>query len=392
MNLSIYFISTLSSCLTIILIFVNFTKRANNDSFQQKLLFAMLGAAFSAVAAGFISRYFAGSPGRSVRLLMYAGTSLFMIAQNCTYYLGIIFIDYFAYKSAKRSKRLIVAAVIFFTLYTISVIANYPLGYFFYISSGNQHVHGNLHLLNLIVSYAFLPLIIIDISLASKFYKHSQANLIVLFVLIAGMGTAMEVILKDGSLSWPCFAAAVLYLYFFILQSDSRIDDLTQIGNRASFNEFIDKITRQNVKDKYWIAMIDLDKFKEINDTLGHNEGDRALCDIADILVSSIRHSDFAARYGGDEFVIAVKAEFDMQRLMERIQNAIDLQNGKRRRLYQLYISYGFDIYTVKSGKSIYAFLAEIDALMYKQKAERKAKGIPSAVTTNIPVNEVAHV
>jgi hypothetical protein len=51
-----------------------------------------------------------------------------------------------------------------------------------------------------------------------------------------------------------------------------------------------------------------------------------------------------------------------------------------------LYISYGYDVYATKSGQSIYAFLAKIDALMYKQKEERKKKGIPSAITADIPI------
>jgi hypothetical protein len=55
-------------------------------------------------------------------------------------------------------------------------------------------------------------------------------------------------------------------------------------------------------------------------------------------------------------------------------------------RPYQLYISYGYDMYVTKSSQSIYAFLARIDALMYKQKEERKKKGIPSAITADIPI------
>jgi diguanylate cyclase (GGDEF)-like protein len=147
----------------------------------------------------------------------------------------------------------------------------------------------------------------------------------------------------------------------------------------------MDKLSRQTSKIEYSIVMIDMDKFKEINDTLGHLEGDNALRDMAAIIKGCIRHSDFAARYGGDEFILVTEAEYDIKRLMNRIQAAIDLQNEKRIRPYQLYISYGYDIYTTKSGESIYSFLAKIDALMYKQKEERKSRGIPSAITRNLP-------
>jgi diguanylate cyclase (GGDEF)-like protein len=106
------------------------------------------------------------------------------------------------------------------------------------------------------------------------------------------------------------------------------------------------------------------------------------------IIKDCIRFSDFAARYGGDEFVIAVGTEYDIVKLMTRIQDTIDHQNEKRSRPYQLYISYGYDVYTTKSGESIYAFLAKIDAMMYAQKEERKKRGIPSSITAYLPGKE----
>ena len=380
---STYIISTLGSCLTIALIFINYYRKTNADNFQRGLLLSVLCAAFTAVIADCGSRLFAFAPGGGIRSLHKAGISLFLIAQNCTYYLGVVFIDYFAYKSTERSKKFIIAMVIFMALYSASVIVNLPLGYYFFITEDNRYVHGNLHFLSLALSYGFIPLIIIDVLLSLKYFKHSQAYFIVLFVLITCTGAVMEIVLGAGSLAWPCFAAAILYLYFFILRSEAKIDSLTGIDNRASFNEYIEKLSRQNVKAGYSIVMIDIDKFKEINDTLGHLEGDNALRDLAGIIKGLIRHSDFVARYGGDEFIIAAKAEYDIQRVMERIQSSIDQQNSKRIRPYQLYISYGYGIYTIKSGKSIYAFLAEIDALMYKQKDERKKRGLPSAITEN---------
>jgi diguanylate cyclase (GGDEF)-like protein len=203
-------------------------------------------------------------------------------------------------------------------------------------------------------------------------------------MIIIGMGAVADIVFKEGSLVWSCFTAAVLYMYFFIIQSDLMIDSLTGIGNRSGFNEFINKLSRQNSRLAYSIVMIDLDKFKEINDNLGHLVGDNALRDIAVIIKSCIRHSDFAARYGGDEFVLATEAENDIQRLMDRIQESIDLQNKKHIRPYQLYISYGYDVFETKSGETISDFLAKIDAKMYKEKEERKKRGIPSTITANL--------
>jgi diguanylate cyclase (GGDEF)-like protein len=282
---------------------------------------------------------------------------------------------------------MIIFTVIILFIYTISVIANLPMGFYFTISSSNEYIRGNLYLLRLLVSYGPLLLMIIDVLRASKNFSHSQAGLIILFVSLAGVGAAIDIVLPESNLTWPFFAVAVLYFYFFIIQSDSKIDSLTGIGNRFSFNEFIDKLSRQNSRVEYSIVMMDIDKFKEINDTLGHLEGDNALRDLASIIKGCIRHSDFAARFGGDEFVLATEAEYDIKRLMNRIQAAIDQQNEKRIRPYQIYISYGYDLYTTKSGESIYTFLSRIDARMYRQKERRKRNGIPSSITDKINLN-----
>jgi diguanylate cyclase (GGDEF)-like protein len=103
-------------------------------------------------------------------------------------------------------------------------------------------------------------------------------------------------------------------------------------------------------------------------------EGDNALRDMAAIIKGCIRHSDFAARYGGDEFVLATKAEYDIEKLLERLQQAITLQNEKKARPYKIEISYGYDVFTPHSDQSIEKFLAHIDGLMYQNKAERRRK------------------
>jgi diguanylate cyclase (GGDEF)-like protein len=386
---SIYVNTALGSCLIIILIFIDYIRKFNTDNFQRKLLLALLSFAFVSVVADFISRYCAGSPGKGITAVMYTVVSIFLVAQNCTYYLGAVFIDYFAYKNPVRSKKIIVILCVFLALNLASVLLNLRFGYYFYISSGNYYTPGKLYMLRLLLSYSAMVLIVVDVALSPKSFRHSQAYLIILFILITGIGAALDIVLKQGSLTWPCFAAAILYLYFFIIQSDSKIDSLTGIGNRYSFNEFIDKLSHQNTKTDYSIVMIDMDRFKEINDTLGHLEGDNALRDMAAIIKGCIRHSDFAARYGGDEFVLATQAGNDIQRLMDRIQQAINVQNDKRVRPYQIYMSYGYDVYTTNSGQSIQEFLTVIDAKMYKQKEERKRAGIKSAITSQVAAGEI---
>ncbi|MDR3139798.1 MAG: GGDEF domain-containing protein, partial [Treponema sp.] len=206
----------------------------------------------------------------------------------------------------------------------------------------------------------------------SKYLKRSQIYLLIFFSILSGSGAALDLILGSGNLIWPCLSAAFLYLYFFIIQSDSNLDSLTGIGNRYSFNQFISRISQQNAKQSYSIAMLDMNDFKKINDAFGHLEGDNALRDMAAIIKTSIRHSGFAARYGWDEFVLAIKTEQNIEALLARLQTAIDAYNNQGLKPYKLKISYGWDVFTANSGLSVEEFLAHIDSLMYRHKAEQR--------------------
>jgi diguanylate cyclase (GGDEF)-like protein len=90
------------------------------------------------------------------------------------------------------------------------------------------------------------------------------------------------------------------------LQALAMTDSLTQLPNRHWMNQQLPEIIRQATSSnkKFSVMFIDLDNFKNINDTLGHQEGDRCLIDIAQALRESIRKQDHVIRLGGDEFMV----------------------------------------------------------------------------------------
>ena len=176
---------------------------------------------------------------------------------------------------------------------------------------------------------------------------------------------------------FPFGTAALLYCCFYIVRSDARIDPLTGIGNRFGFIEFTDKLTRRKTGGSWAIVMIDMDHFKMINDTLGHREGDNALCDMAGIIKSCIKKSDLAARHGGDEFVLVIKIDNNdanyVSNLMGEVQAAVDRHNATGIRPFKLEISYGYDIFSPEDG--LERSMNHIDGLMYKHKQERRRAG-----------------
>lgn len=114
------------------------------------------------------------------------------------------------------------------------------------------------------------------------------------------------------------------------LSERSRSDSLTGLLNHQAFNTRLDdEIDRaRRYGHELHVIYFDLDDFKQINDVLGHHEGDRALVGLAKIVQDSMRESDFAGRVGGDEFVIglvestALAAELLLDRIRARLAHA----------------------------------------------------------------------
>jgi diguanylate cyclase (GGDEF)-like protein len=110
------------------------------------------------------------------------------------------------------------------------------------------------------------------------------------------------------------------------LMRDAMIDDLTGLLNRRGWRMAAERELARAGRDGSSIALVilDLDRLKEINDTLGHDEGDRALCNIAERMRSAFRAGDVLARLGGDEFGALLMDNTDGQAMaaVERLRGA----------------------------------------------------------------------
>ncbi|MDQ7068147.1 MAG: GGDEF domain-containing protein [Sulfurimonas sp.] len=90
------------------------------------------------------------------------------------------------------------------------------------------------------------------------------------------------------------------------LRDTSLRDAMTGLYNRRFLEEFIDTLMSQATREKnsYSVMMLDVDFFKMVNDTYGHDIGDKVIVEIGKLLLGSIREADLAIRYGGEEFII----------------------------------------------------------------------------------------
>lgn len=155
------------------------------------------------------------------------------------------------------------------------------------------------------------------------------------------------------------------------------LDELTHLQNRRGFLALAEHALSLALRKATPCCLVffDLDKFKAINDTFGHAEGDKALVAFADQMRRSFRGADILARLGGDEFVVLL---FDCphalaQTIVDRLLAALERRNQFSHSGYAIVCSYGIVLVSLDTREPVDALLSRADMLMYENKRSRKA-------------------
>ena len=171
---------------------------------------------------------------------------------------------------------------------------------------------------------------------------------------------------EDMSMSFGTQAGLMLERLHSVeaLLSDALVDELTGLGNRRSANLALSHLQPGDV-----VGMLDLDRFKELNDTKGHAAGDEVLRAFGENLQAVLREGDAAIRYGGDEFLILLRgAGARAEDIIERIR-ARWLEGGAR-------IDFSAGLTVFQSGQNPVEAVARSDVALYLDKrSARRAAG-----------------
>ncbi|MGM0519344.1 MAG: EAL domain-containing protein [Campylobacterota bacterium] len=183
--------------------------------------------------------------------------------------------------------------------------------------------------------------------------------------------------------SYNIFNDSYYYLALFtdlssLKEADKKVyyyanyDSLTKLPNRSYFYKQFQTYLKkaQENEDKLALLFIDLDKFKDVNDTYGHSTGDKMLQIVSKRLSNSIREDDFLARLGGDEFVVILDKIKDnksinifAQKLQKRVGEKIEIDNH----IFEMTLSIGIALYP-EHGEDEKKLLQNADIAMYEVK------------------------
>lgn len=188
------------------------------------------------------------------------------------------------------------------------------------------------------------------------------------FLTPVAIGVVVQSLFIEIPITWTSIAIAIAGVMTALKNEMIFKDGLTGLYNRV-YLEFLQK---QACKKKgVWVSgiMIDLNRFKQINDNYGHSEGDNALIIAADLLRKSFSEYGVVTRYAGDEFIVMLNTTDEqlIQSLIESAKKNFEKENETNGKPYQLSASMGYAVSNL-SAETVDDFMNRIDKQMYQDK------------------------
>jgi diguanylate cyclase (GGDEF)-like protein len=254
---------------------------------------------------------------------------------------------------------------------TAMVLLNVFTGWLFYVDASARYVRGDLLWLYAALCYAQVLIAYLLMIKYRKVIPRQHLMVLLLAPVLPITGVLLQLLLVSQMWGSFCMAISALLIFVNIQNQFSNTDYLTGVNNRRQLDDYIRYRIRYAGKSRtFAVVLIDLNRFKIINDTLGHSVGDQAIRDAAALLKQCIRQDDFIARYGGDEFflVLNVGTYPELKKMVRRIKSRVEEFNRSKQRPYTLEFAMGYELYDRHLHKSAKDLVAHVDMLMYEDK------------------------
>ncbi|MDC7124507.1 MAG: GGDEF domain-containing protein [Spirochaetales bacterium] len=360
--------------LMLLVIVAGIYTRQKNKSIQRELFLLLCWSTILMQVLDALTWYLNGIPDEKYITANYLANLFLFLFQPIPFTVWLFYLDIIVNQSVKALKKrwYYFIPIVFSTVTLLSTMSN---GYVFYIDESNIYHRGPgiivLTIFYMLLLLGSLGIIIIHRSSTDK----RVLSVISIFGIIPVAGICVQIFFVSAPVVWPATAIAVLYVYIFIqIRKDTR-DYLTGLLNRQQIDDLIlARIRDYSKKGAFSLIMMDMDGFKRINDTYGHNKGDEALIQLAAVLTSCVKSSDKVSRFGGDEFLILLNTDnsSEVEKIIDRIQKKIDIVNERGDKLYHIAVSSGYTVYSPVEHSDFIGLFNDVDHKMYKVKKTRR--------------------
>lgn len=363
------------SIIILLIICVHALRLFEKESLQDQLYMMILYAAIVMLVIDILSRL-DGNAHPFYPMLNSIGNFLIFLMSPIIPSLWVAYVHLYVFCDEKKTRRLIYPLCAINTINIITLIISQFFGWLYYIDSNNIYHRGEFYIFPaLITIFLLLAAFAIVLSNRRKLNKISFLSLI-FFSIPPSICILLQIRFYGISLMLNSVVFSLLVVFLNIQNHSMYTDHLTDVNNRKKLDAYLrKKINSSTIEKGFSAILLDINDFKYINDTYGHNIGDEALETAAKLLKSCLRADDFIARFGGDEFciILNISDKDDLEAMVCRINSSIEAHNKIESHMYSIGFSMGYAVYDKKLHVGAEDFLKHIDTLMYQQKQKKQS-------------------
>lgn len=316
------------------------------------------------------------------REINYAFETLYYAFHIILPYLWALYVEVSLSTDLKAARRRVNLATIPLVLFLLALSLNIRYGFVFSIDENNVYHRAFGMYVYAFLSYAYLIYASIRSLIKAKnsawVDDRRRCYTMAFFAVLPSAGGFIQMFFYGVSLNWILASVSILLVYIDSQNRQISTDPLSGLNNRRELTKYLLRETRDREtlrNGSLTLIMMDVDGFKEINDTYGHFYGDSILIAVSEILKASCKNTDaFLARYGGDEFCIALPDDRGVGpvEIVERIQTNLTNWNATHRDMCSISLSIGYADWNAESDSSYESLLGRADKKMYEVKNAKK--------------------
>ena len=336
--------------------------------FFRRVVFACIGMLVLDTAMWLLDgRAFEGA-----RALLYGVTLAYYVCTPLPAYFWMHYCDFYIFADEDRLRARRGVHLLPFAANAALCASSLWTGAVFRVDAANVYHRGPWFALHGVFALSYLVWALVTVwRRPAERIPRSRRVYMTLFMLPPAVGVAVQWSIYGITLLWVMSAVSVLFVYVNVQNQQIFTDPLTGLNNRRRFVQYLELRAAPPAGQRLYALMIDMDRFKRINDTRGHAEGDRALVRMAGALKRvCAAHNDFLARIGGDEFVLVCQRadEDGVRETVRELRAYVEELNRNRGERSPLAFSVGWAEFGRGALTTADAVLVAADAHMYRVK------------------------
>ena len=376
MSLESNIILNVYSIMIIFIIYFHALRLFEKKSLQDKLYMMILYITILMLCVDILSR-FDGNAATIYPMLNTFGNFVIFLMSPILPSLWVAYVHLQVFHEERKIRWLLYPLSIINAINAVILIFSQFFGWLYYIDSDNMYHRGPFFLFPAFITIMLILWAFVIILINRRRLEKKSFLSLIFFAIPPSISIILQIKFYGLSLMLNSVVLSLLVIFLNIQKHNMYTDHLTEVNNRKNLDAYLKKKVNSSTEGKgFSVILIDINNFKYINDTYGHDIGDQALETAAKLLKSCLRTNDFIARFGGDEFciVLDISNRIDLEAMVCRINSCLETYNESGSHLYTLGFSMGYAVYAHHLHMSAEEFLKQVDILMYEEKQAYKNK------------------